>query len=998
MRAKMRQSNEKINKLLVGLAGLTAAGFISISAVATYAAYLALSKNHFDLSYQTDAMVSNYFASGSGTSSSPYIINTPDQLRNLQKLNALGLFNVKTYFSLGDNDITWSGDPLKPIGSDDEPFFGEFNGNGRTITGLVVNGTQTWDVGMFGYVDRNALVQNFILSGPSIVLGANSDGNAADTTNPLNHYLRTAAQNLAQPKAPTSNVAASGYLSWTDTSVSDSVFYSTVSGLDSTVTAYVDGQAVTLPIEWTSSDTTLFNNSSGSWRTYATSTTSDDTDLTQVMLTGRVHASVDGRVMAYTLERYEINILGNGKITPDTVTLTSDSTGTVTSAMRGIFKTLWPLDAAGASTDFHGTYVGFFIGHLDGKAKYLGLYGGNSASPTLNAKIEVSGRKGESNTCLIGHSRGDDVRDGTGSNQYGHTFDFTKNAVWTNFSGPTNGIYTSSSQFNLQTANMKQLTGLYGVSSSNDAYQYMRIYPSAEHGYVSYSYTDANGNTVSASNIRTLTYTQALGGASYTEEETQNYVWPTVNTNGDVDSYGQPIYDEKDITTSSPKVSRVADYLETDWYNNRYYDGYNGDGYDSIGGYRHRYYDWNMYHYGHDADGNYYQDFDISRYRRNMNLVRKFAVNNGFWVYTKGSSKDVMNTIMGNNTFTLNFKIVYIASTDETDKTKNSWQVLYNAYNPRICRFQPCYQSRQRKYNSSTGRYYWQYYYDGFIYQDSYLQNVQWYDLHNPMSGGTEADINTSNYYNEITSSYTYKNYYNDTIGAMSYGADSNGSQYDPTLEANKIIADGTLHEANVAITVNRKSSFWSAYFDTYFSNDTWYPCFAIGPGKTNSLAQDNNNYSIWNGPFQQRESEWSRRGTKSQRGIDDGASHIYNSNFALDGNLRLNVLSFQSVFTNASGNISELTTNVDYMYDISSTGAHWDTTSKSFTSWNTASGVKISFNVAQALATGNSSYYFYREEGNNGIGAVVHALYNNATYAPKNDTKYTQATIAPES
>lgn len=107
---------------------------------------------------------------------------------------------------------------------------------------------------------------------------------------------------------------------------------------------------------------------------------------------------------------------------------------------------------------------------------------------------------------------------------------------------------------------------------------------------------------------------------------------------------------------------------------------------------------------------------------------------------------------------------------------------------------------------------------------------------------------------------------------------------------------------------------------------------------------------------------------------------------------MQLNVLSFQSIFTNANGNTSDLTKNVDFIYDKSE--CTFNTTTNTFDKWNTASGVKIGFNVSSAIATGNATYYFYREKGSSGANSLVHAAYTNSTYPATNDTKYAAGSL----
>lgn len=993
--------NRTLRKALIWLGALVSSGAVALSAVITYAAYLTFSNNHLALQYQTDAMVSTYFQAGSGSQSSPYQISTPAQLRNLQKLTALGLFQQQTYFILA-NDIEWNNDPtpLLPIGSDDQPFFGTFDGRGHTISHLIVNGSETWDIGMFGYVDATATVKNFLLSAPTIIVGDSSYTGGADSTNPLHQYLKNYAPNLAEPAAPdSSGNAKSGYLSWTSSATS-----STISGLDESITAPINGQNVSFPIEWTSSNTTRLHLSNGSWVTER-DTELASSSLTQVMLTGRIFATINGRVCAYTVERYEFNILGSGAITTDTISLSSSDGQVTTSAIRGCFKTIWTSDGNGSTANFHGIYVGFFVGHLDGKANCLGLIGGNSFSASDNGRIIIQGRKAQSSTSLIGRSRGDDSRDGTGSNQYGHTFDFTNSQTsWVNYVAPgiktaddiaegRAGRFTKASDFTQQMALMRALTTAYGADTSSDPYKYMRIYPTAYHATdVSYTYDDGKGGVQHAENIQALRFTEGLAGQSYTAIETQNFLWPSYDKDADGNYINDINHDgevnEKDITTSSPKANQVQYYLDTDLSHysgssigrnsiSNYNDYKNHDYYP--GSYRYRQF------YMYKPDDILYGDFDTSRFRENMNLVRKYCVSSGFWVYTKGDNTDLINTIMGNNIFDLTFKITYVATTTNTNKTANSWQVLYNAYNYQVCRYQPC---RLGTYTYDDDRKF-----HGFIYQDSYLQNCQWYDLHHPKVGSNEIII-LDDYGDRI-----YDNPPDDNSWMPYRDAtpDEVGTIYDP--DSFPIYADGQLHETTVSIHVNRTSSWWAAYYDAFFSNDTWYPCFAIGPGKTDSLEQDNDDYRVWNGPFQQDQTSYQNRGfsatgTKSQRGPNDGENHYYNSRFALDGDLQLNVLSFQSVFTNAYATTSDLTQNVDYIYDTSDSALHFDTTSDTFTHWNVASGVKVGFNIASAISTGNATYYYYREKGNSGASSLVHVGYNNASYPPTNDTKYSAATL----
>jgi hypothetical protein len=947
-----KRDRTKLKKKLGVIGCCLAASAISLSAATALAAYVTIRQYDYSVNYQTENIGTTYFAGGSGTTAAPYLISTPDQLRNLQRLNSLGLFNSTTVFNL-TADITWDSTPLLPIGSDDVPFEGVFDGKGHKITNLIVDGKQTWDVGMFGYVSIVGVIKNFILVAPTINLGANTNGGSSDTTNPMDSYLRTAAQGLHQPSA---TETSSNYVHWTNSTAS-----ATIAGLDTSVTTTINGSSATFNIAWESSNTALLSLDNGVWTTHPTASSEyPGTDLYQAMLTARVYAEVNGYIMAYTLERYEINVLGNGTITTGTTSITNNTTGVTVNVQNGIFKTIWPLDVSGGTADYHSTYVGFFCGHLDGYAMYLGLAGGNSYSTSGNGKIVVNGRVAKSNSSLVGRCRGDDVRDGTGSNQYGHTFDFTKDVTWTSYaacakpyntSDPTyyyryNGS-TSSSYFNgnmaRQNSQSNDLTKAYlklaNGSTDTETYKYMRIYPTASHTTgLTYTYQDGAGQTQTVSNASGIRFSEPL--AASVDTDYRDWYYDFLNLNGQTaakkiqDRDGDGDVDEDDIIKSD------------DYNNDRLFT----------------------------ADSpSLLTDLDSTNFALNLNVPLGYSINNGFWVYTKGDNADLINTITGKNEFRLTFTINYVAHTTDgttvADQTKNAWQILYNANNQDVHKYQPLYEE--------NGSYY------GFYYKDAAMQNCLWYDLNHP---------------------YTY----NSTLGRYSEIA----SKYTPVT----IYADDQLHTANVTIDVNRgDSSFWSAYYENYFSSSTWFPCFAIGPGKSDStthwkatafrtasqITNDNwsNYYTIWKGPFTESNSQYDPDVTKSQRGINNTTGQFYNSYFQLDGNLTIDVLSFSSIFTNANGNIAQTMNNVDYLYDASTCtfDTTTDTTSATydaFSTWNRASGVKVGFDVTTALATGNSTYYYYRELGSDGFGATVHTDYTNASYVPTNGTGYTLASF----
>ena len=92
-----------------------------------------------------------YFAYGNGSPTTqqnqedrPYGITAPRHLYNLAWLQYLGYFNNADdlgkpyYFELGDN-IDMTGWTLPPIGTEENPFIGNFNGNGYVVKGLTIS-------------------------------------------------------------------------------------------------------------------------------------------------------------------------------------------------------------------------------------------------------------------------------------------------------------------------------------------------------------------------------------------------------------------------------------------------------------------------------------------------------------------------------------------------------------------------------------------------------------------------------------------------------------------------------------------------------------------------------------------------------------------------------------------------------------------------------------------------------------------------------------------
>ena len=158
MKKKILSLKTYLSSIITILISSIIVSFISFS----YAAYLNYEIHNHTITVNMD--YSSYFSPSSDSNNNTYVIETAEQLNNLSKLVAMGVFGPQHTFKLGaDIDYATSNEALIPIGSDDTPFYSTFDGQGHTITGLKVVGEDIADIGMFGYVANNATIKNYIL-------------------------------------------------------------------------------------------------------------------------------------------------------------------------------------------------------------------------------------------------------------------------------------------------------------------------------------------------------------------------------------------------------------------------------------------------------------------------------------------------------------------------------------------------------------------------------------------------------------------------------------------------------------------------------------------------------------------------------------------------------------------------------------------------------------------------------------------------------------------
>ncbi|MCI2069478.1 MAG: hypothetical protein LKJ88_07965 [Bacilli bacterium] len=334
-----------------------------------------------------------YFDSGDGSSTDPYVITRPRHFYNLSRLQALGAFNSQKYFQLGKTaaidgtnhfyaddindtssaylDLTDYSQTIVSIGSSSTPFFGVFDGQGFTIKGLSVT-SDPEDIGVFGYIAPNGKVKNVNFS--NLTVNDNGYGDfqrefyekSIEKNDDLHLLSYTAGgTSLAFSSTAVSTTDLSGTFNLDATGMSSIISYANISyAIRSTNPTILvlsdDKQSISIDtagLIGTEGARTAFYNTSGSQvstRIYATAT----------MIKNNIQYA---------------KIIGTWTVTFDNVI--SGTTHTIT------MNVTRDRDASG-STYEHNTNIGFICGHCDGSMTDDYVYCG---SLNLNKTTSVGG-------------------------------------------------------------------------------------------------------------------------------------------------------------------------------------------------------------------------------------------------------------------------------------------------------------------------------------------------------------------------------------------------------------------------------------------------------------------------------------------------------------------------------------------------------------------------------------------------------------------------------
>ena len=133
-----------------------------------------VAKDLFVEEVMCDELPDAKFCYGRGTLRNPYLISTCVHLQNMNS-------SLSSHFALF-NDVdcsdtkNWnSGDGFKPIGNSTNQFYGSFNGEDFKISNLYINGSNKFNLGLFGYAPNievsNVKLINFYVNGAKNVGG-----------------------------------------------------------------------------------------------------------------------------------------------------------------------------------------------------------------------------------------------------------------------------------------------------------------------------------------------------------------------------------------------------------------------------------------------------------------------------------------------------------------------------------------------------------------------------------------------------------------------------------------------------------------------------------------------------------------------------------------------------------------------------------------------------------------------------------------------------------
>ena len=453
---------------------------IVISFVAfTYAAYLNHEEHIHKINVNFD--YSEYFDVSSDANNKIYYISTPEHLRNLSKLVAIGTF-TKDYTFILKNDIDFSSenDPLIPIGSDNTPFYSTFDGQNHSIINLIVVGLDVEDVGMFGYVANGATIKNYFLENPIVTARGTFEASSYSNDGFLNRSRNLLYQQFDKSSIDSISIVPDSFVTGTVNGVADSKI-----GFKKFSFTGLEAFSQYNPQIYISKDVVDSSPSSPSYTSTFTlkpslSLSKSQYFTVEIYVEGLVNNPVtnENYYSRYTLERFKIYLKvetnDNNEITNSYFVYNPSDVN----VYKKTIETEPTYSSVGSQTTFyynrHVVYAGIVCGHLDGNAEYIGV---------INGTLKADNRPIRSNSILIG-KRIDDDDISNISKEHINFVDSIKKTELSFISEKKNGIEHSNQQVDNKYIDIYKKNNEMSTLSG-DAEKFFRIYGSVDGSGVS---------------------------------------------------------------------------------------------------------------------------------------------------------------------------------------------------------------------------------------------------------------------------------------------------------------------------------------------------------------------------------------------------------------------------------------------------------------------------------------------------------------------------------
>ncbi|MDD7622512.1 MAG: hypothetical protein SOY33_05215 [Candidatus Onthovivens sp.] len=439
----------------------------------TYAAYLNHEAHKHTINVNFDYKA--YFGEGSDVNNKIYYISTPEHLRNLSKLVAIGTF-TKDYTFILKNDIDFSSenDPLMPIGSDSTPFYSTFDGQNHSIINLMIVGLDVEDVGMFGYVANGATIKNYFLENPIVTARGTFEASSYSNDGFLNRSRNLLYQQFDKSSIDEISIVPNSFVTGTVNGVADSKI-----GFKKFSFTGLEAFSQYNPQIYISKSVVKSDNASPSYN----STFTLQTDLTESQYF-TVEIYVEGLVVndngenyysRYTLERFKIYLYVDKDDPNNKYFIYNPSDVNV---YKKTIETEPTYSSVGSQTTFyynrHVVYAGIVCGHLDGNAEYIGV---------INGTLKADNRPIRSNSILIGKRIEDDDVSNISKEHINFVDSITKTELsFINENG--NGIEHSNKNVNNKYIDIYKKNNAMSTLSE-DAEKFFRIYGSVDGSGVS---------------------------------------------------------------------------------------------------------------------------------------------------------------------------------------------------------------------------------------------------------------------------------------------------------------------------------------------------------------------------------------------------------------------------------------------------------------------------------------------------------------------------------